>query len=134
MLGGDKFLAEVLRGLKSAVLYEEVAKNKREEGLSDTEVEQVLAREAKKRQESADLFKQGGNQDSAAKELKEKEIIAGYLPKQLSDDELNELVDSAIAGLGESPQMGQVIGAVKAKAGSSADGARIAAAVKSKLG
>lgn len=133
MLGGDKFLAETLRGIKSAILYEEVAKNKRDEGLGDAEIEQVMAREAKKRSESAVLFKQGGNQEAADKELKEKEIIEKYLPQQLSDEELQGLINQAIADAGDGVQMGQIIGAVKAKAGSAADGGRIAALVKQAL-
>src|SRR5262245_16231885 len=114
MLGGEKFLAEVLRGVKSAILYEEVAKNKRNEGLDDAEIEQVLAREAKKRQERAELCKHGGKQESAEKELKKKDIISNYLHKQLSDQELQDLIKSTVQGLGENAQMGQVIGAVKA--------------------
>jgi hypothetical protein len=133
MLGGDRFLTETLRGLKSAVLYEEVAKNKRDEGLNDAEIEQVLAREAKKRTESAELFKQGGNQESAEKELKEKQIIENYLPSQISDEELAVFVRAAIAEAGDSAHIGQIIGAVKGKVGNSADGGRIAVLVKKAL-
>lgn len=136
MLGGDKFLTEVLRGLKSAILYKEVALKKREEGLSDAEIEQLFASEAKKRDESANLFEQGGNQESADKERSEKEIILGYLPQQLSEEEIAIIVDEEVANLGESgPQaMGKIIGAVKARTGSTADGAIIARIVKTKLG
>lgn len=136
MLGGDKFLTEVLRGLKSAILYKEVALKKREEGLSDAEIEQLFASEAKKRDESANLFEQGGNQESADKERSEKEIILGYLPQQLSEEEIAVIVDEEVANLGESgPQaMGKVIGSVKARTGSTADGAIIAKIVKTKLG
>jgi hypothetical protein len=133
LLGGDKFLTEVLRGLKSAILYEEVAKNKRDEGLSDAEIEQVLAKEAKKRVESAELFKRGGNQESADKELKEKEIIENYLPEAISDEKLAEAVKAAIVEVGEGAHMGQVIGSVKGKVGNTADGGRIAAEVKKQL-
>ena len=134
LLAGDKFTAEVLKSLKSAILYEEVAQKVRDTGLADDKIEVVLAREAKKRVESAGLYAKAGQQDRADSELREKEIIERYLPKQLSDDELAEVVSSVIAGLGDNAQMGPVIGAVKAKVGTSADGARIAAAVKAKLG
>lgn len=132
MLGGDRLVTEVLRGLKSTILYEEVAQNKRETGLSDEEVEKLLARESKKRTESAALFKQGGNLASSEKELAEKEIIARYLPKQMDEAELRSVVEQVVSELGVSgPQaMGQVIGAVRAKVGSRADGALIAKVVK----
>lgn len=136
LLAGDKDKATLLRGLKSAVLYEAVAKNKRDEGLSDDEVLQVLAKESKKRQEAADLYTQGGGSDQAAKELSEKAIIDGYLPAQLSEEELLAMVKAEVAKL-DNPDvkaMGQVIGAVKAQAGSTADGAVIAKLVKQELG
>jgi uncharacterized protein len=133
MLGGDKVKAEVLKSLKSAILYEEVAQKVREEGLNDTQIQQVLAREAKKRAESAELYQKAGHADRAATELQEKEIIDGYLPTQLNDDELNQIVQEVVKTM-DNPQMGQVIGAVKAKVGQSADGARVAGAVKAILG
>jgi uncharacterized protein YqeY len=134
LLAGNKAKAEVLKSLKSAILYEEVAQKVREAGLSDQAVQAVLAREAKKRGESADMYKKVGEDERAATEQKEKEIIEEYLPKQLSDEELNVIVEEVISNLGESAQMGQVMGAVKSKVGVSADGGRIAAIVKSKLG
>ena len=135
MLGRDAFLTELLRGLKSAIQYEEVAKNKREEGLSDSEIEQVLAREAKKRDESAEMFDKGGNAEKADKERREKEVIQTYLPKQLSEEELAVIVNEEIAASGASgPQaMGQVIGKVRARVGQAADGAMIARLVKEKI-
>lgn len=134
MLAGDKPRVEVLRGLKAAILNEEVAKGIRDTGLSDEQIEQVFAREVKKRLEAADLYAKAGRQELADKELYQKEIIEAFLPKQLTDDELAEAVAAAIVELGEGAHMGQVIGAVKAKVGQSADGARIAAAVKAKVG
>ena len=101
MLGGDKTLTETLRGLKSAILYVEVAKGKRDSGLEDSEIVDVLSKESKKRQESADLYKQGGNEAKAQAELAEKEIIQKYLPEQLSEDDIKKLVDEVIAGAGE---------------------------------
>ncbi|MGZ6005657.1 MAG: GatB/YqeY domain-containing protein [Candidatus Saccharimonadales bacterium] len=135
MLGGDRTLTETLRGLKSAILYAEVAKGKRETGLEDSEIIDVLSKESKKRQESADLYKQGGNEEKAQAELAEKEIIQKYLPEQLSEDDIKKLVDEVIASQGEvNPQMmGQIIGQVKQKAGASADGAVIARIVKDRL-
>ncbi len=132
MLARDSFLVETLRGLKSVILLQEVAEGKRDEGLDDTVVEGLLAKEAKKRDESAVLFEQGGNQASADKERQEKEVIAQYLPKQLSEDDIRALVQQAIADTGAASMqdMGKVIGAVKAKAGNSADGSLVAKIVK----
>jgi uncharacterized protein len=134
MLAGDKPRVEVLRGLKAAILNEEVAKGVRDAGLSDEQTEQVFAREVKKRIEAADLYTKAGRQELADAENYQKGIIEEFLPKQLTDDELNEVVIAAIAELGQGAHMGQVIGAVKAKVGQSADGARVAAAVKQKVG
>ncbi len=135
MLGGDKVLVTTLRGLKSAILYVEVATGKRDEGLPDEEIMTVLAKEAKKRQESADLYDQGGNAEKAAAEREEKRVIEQYLPAQLSDEDLNKLVDQALSEVeATGPQaMGQAIGKVKQLSQGQADGARIAAAVKARL-
>lgn len=135
LLAGNKVLATTLRGLKSVILYAEVAKGVRGEGLPDEEIVVLLGKEAKKRQESADLYRQGGNETKAAAELEEKTVIEQYLPEQLSDDELTAIVDQAIAASSATgPQaMGQVIGVVKLKAGAAADGGRIASLVKQRL-
>lgn len=135
MLAGEKTLVTTLRGIKSAILNEEIAANARETGLPEEKVQQLLSKEAKKRQESADLYKQVGNQAKADAELQEKTVIEQYLPEQLSEAELTRLVDEAIQQTGASGprQMGQVIGAVKAKAGASADGGLIAKIAKEKL-
>lgn len=136
MLSGDKELTTTLRGLKSAITYAEVAKNKRAEGLDDSEIVELFTKEAKKRQESADLYIQGGNEARAKAELREKKIIEEYLPPQMSEAELSELIDKAISktGAADMTQMGKVIGLVKEQAGSAADGATIAKIVKDRLG
>lgn len=135
LLSGDKDTATVLRGLKSSILNVEIEKGLRDQGLADPEVTSLLAKEAKKRQESADMYSQGGRAELADKEQSEKKIIEKYLPQQLGDDELNAIIDQAIKDTGASgPQaMGQVIGAVKAKTAGQADGGRIAQMVKAKL-
>jgi uncharacterized protein YqeY len=135
MLAGDSLRLETLRGLKSVILYAEVAAGKREEGLSDDEILALFSKEAKKRQESAELYVQGGAQEKADKELAEKAIIEAYLPAQLSEAELAAIIDEVLnevkpAGL---QQMGQVIGQVKSQVGNTADGSLIAKLVKEKL-
>jgi uncharacterized protein len=136
MLSGDKFLTSVIRGIKSAITYQEIALKKREDGIDDSEIEQLLAKEAKKREESALLYDQGGNNEAAEKERKEKEIILGYLPEQMDESQLATIVDEEVAASGASgvQAMGQVIGKVRARVGTSADGAAIARLVKEKLG
>lgn len=135
LLAGEKDRATTLRGLKSVILYAEVAKGIRDTGLPDDEIIALFVREAKKRQESADLYTKGGAPERAAAELAEKEIIELYLPKQLPEDELIKIIDEAIAGVEAtgSAAMGQVIGQVKQKTAGQADGARIAQLVKERL-
>lgn len=135
MRAGDTARLECLRGLKSVILYAEVAAGKRDTGLDDAEIEVLIAKEAKKRQESADLYQQGGSQERADKELAEKAILEGYLPAQMSEAELANVIDDAIAQVKPQgmQQMGQVIAQVKSTVGTSADGALIAKLVKERL-
>ena len=135
LLSGDRFAGETLRGLKAAILNEEVAQSKRDEGLDDTTIEQIIAKEVKKRNESAALYDQNMRQDSAADERHEAEILMAYLPKQLSEAELKTIVDAKVSELGatDAKMMGQVIGAVKKDVGTSADGGVIAKLVKEAL-
>ncbi len=135
LLAGDKVLATTLRGIKAAILNTEIAENKREAGLSDDEVTNLLVKEAKKRQESADLYNQGGNIEKAAAETAEKLVIEKYLPAQMDDEALKNLVEAAVAeaNAASMQDMGKVIGLVKQRAGNTADGGRIAQMVKERL-
>lgn len=135
LLAGDRFKGEVLRGLKSVILDEEVKQNKREEGLSDATIEQLVAREIKKRGDSASQYMAAGRPELSETELKEAEIISVYLPAQVSEEEIITVIKKAISELGVSGMsgMGQVIGAVKKELGNSADGALIAQLVKNAL-
>jgi uncharacterized protein YqeY len=96
----------------------------------------VLQRERKKRVEAAEAYEQAGRAEQAAAERFEADLIEGYLPQQLSDEELGELVEAAIAesGATETKQMGQVMSALMPKVGGRADGKRVSAAVREKLG
>jgi len=135
LLGGDRFTGEVLRGLKAAILNEEVAQNKREEGLSDQVIEQIVAREVKKRNESASIYDGAERPELAANERAEAKVLVTYLPAQLSEDEINLVVTRVVGELGASgpSAMGQVIGAVKKELGNTADGATVARLVKNAL-
>lgn len=137
MLAGDKTLATTLRGLKSVILYAEVANGSRESsGLNDDEIIELFSKEVKKRQESADLFVRGGNQEKADAELEERKVIEKYLPQQLNDDELRSIVETVSSEMGGITQqtMGQAIGKVRELTKGSADGAKIAQFVKEKIG
>jgi uncharacterized protein YqeY len=135
LLGGNRFAGETLRGLKAAILNEEVAQNKRDVGLDDATIEQIVAKEVKKRNESAAIYDQNMREDSAADERREAEILSQYLPTQLSKIELKTVVDAKVAELKATDikMMGQVIGAVKNEVGNTADGAMIASLVKEAL-
>ena len=127
-------VAETIRMVLSAITNEEVAGKEKKE-LSDAEVITVLTREAKKRREAAEAFEQGGRADRAAAERAEGEVIAGYLPEQLSEDDLNKLIAETIAAVGASgpSDMGKVMGALKAKVAGKADGALVSTLVKAAL-
>lgn len=96
----------------------------------------VLQRERKKRLEAAEAYADAGRAEQAASERFEAELVQGYLPDQLSDEELGELVEAAIAetNASEQKQMGQVMSALMPKLGGRADGKRVSAAVREKLG
>ncbi|MBC7708331.1 GatB/YqeY domain-containing protein [Polaromonas sp.] len=133
MLAGDKVRVLTLKTVKSVLLANKVANGTRESILPDAEVITLLSKEAKKRQESAELYKQGGNDLKAEAELSEKALIETYLPKQLSEAEISMVVDDVLAQMGDSAAMGPAIGQVKAKTNGAADGALIAKLVKEKL-
>jgi uncharacterized protein len=96
----------------------------------------VLQRERKKRLEAAEAYRDAGRAEQADAERFEAELIEAYLPQQLSDEELGELVDAAVTetGASEQRQMGQVMSALMPKLGGRADGKRVSAAVRERLG
>jgi uncharacterized protein YqeY len=104
--------------------------------LGDGDEVAVLQRERKKRLEAADAYHEAGRTQQAADEHFEAELIESYLPQQLSDADLADLVAAAIeeAGASEQKQMGQVMSALMPKVGGRADGKRVSAAVRERLG
>jgi uncharacterized protein YqeY len=131
MLARDTLRLETLRGLKSVFLYSKVAAGTRDKHLTDEQSTSLISKEAKKRQDSADLYNQGGDQDRAEKELKEKAILESYLPEKLSEEKLAAVIDEIIRDIGsDQSNLGQIIGAVKSKTAGTADGADIARLVK----
>jgi uncharacterized protein YqeY len=135
LLGGDRFVAEVLRGLKSEILNEEVKQGKRDEGLDDETIEKLIVREVKKRQDSATQYEAAGRAELVEAEKAESKVIEAYLPEQLSEDDIKKAVAETISSMGVTDMsgMGQVIGAVKGKLGSAADGGTIARLTKEAL-
>ncbi|MEX2108574.1 MAG: GatB/YqeY domain-containing protein [Solirubrobacterales bacterium] len=103
--------------------------------LGDGDEVAVLQRERKKRIEAAEAYGDAGRTEQATAESSEAELIESYLPAQLSDEELAELVDAAVTetGASEQKQMGQVMSALMPKVGGRADGKRVSAAVREKL-
>lgn len=135
----DKLRTATLRMLLAAIQTEEVS-GKQSRELSDGEVLKVLAKESRKRGESAEIYTQNGRGELAATELAEARVIDEYLPTPLTEGELADVVDTAMAQvaeqLGERPgmkQMGLVMKAATEIASGKADGARLSAAVKDRL-
>lgn len=133
----DELRSATLRLTLTAITKAEVSGTKARE-LSDDEVRTVIAKEAKKRREAAEAFEQGGRTAQAERERAEGVLLDAYLPKQLSDDELREVVaqavDEAKAGGAEGPRaMGAVMKIVNPKVAGLAEGGRVAALVKQLL-
>jgi len=131
MRARDQVRMRTLRLALSSITNEEVAGASARQ-LSDDEVLKVLTREARKRREAAEAFGAAGRDEQAAAERAEGEVLAGYLPAQLSDDELSALVAAAIAETGASgmPAMGQVMKTLTPRIAGRADGARVAAEIR----
>ena len=129
MLHKDAERLSTLRLLKSAMGYTQIERKK--EDLSDAEVVSVIQKEVKKRRDSIEQFEKGGRPELAAKEKREMEVLEGFLPKPLPQEELEQLVRATIAELGAASKkdMGPVIKAVQAKAAGRADGKTISTAV-----
>lgn len=137
MKARDSLRAGTLRMVLTAVTNAEVAGTEARE-LSDDDLIGVLASEGKKRRESAEAFDAGHRPELAEKERAEAAVIAEYLPAQLSDDEISDLVAQTIEQLGVAGDgmkaMGRVMGALQPQVKGRADGGVVAAKVKAALG
>ena len=137
MKARDKARTSALRMVVSALKNQAIADGKGPQGtLEDTEVERVLATEVKRRREAAAAYREAGRIEQAEAEEAEAAVYEAYLPEQLSDDELAALVDAAIAEVGaeDVKQTGQVMKTVMPKVQGRADGSRVSALVKERLG
>jgi uncharacterized protein len=135
MLAHQPETVSVLRGIKSVILEEEIKQGAREEGLDDDSIIKLLQKESKKRSDSADIYQNAGEEARASAEMSEKAIIEGYLPTQISDEELTLAVEEAVKETGATTMrdMGAVIKLVQQKTNNGADNSRIAGAVKGVL-
>jgi len=134
MRNRDEIRSSTLRMILTSIKNEEVSGKEARE-LNDAELITVLSREAKKRREAAEAFDQAGAKDRADTERAEGSIIAEYLPKQLSEDEIRGLISSAIRETGASSpsQMGLVMKSLQPKIAGKADGALVSSLVKAAL-
>lgn len=139
---GDSLRISVLRMLSAAIHNREIEKrtklakeNKPPEPLTDDEVLEVVASEAKKRREAIEGFEKGGRQELAEKERKELEILQGYLPEQLSREAIAKAVEEAIGSTGASgaKDIGKVMGYLSSKLKGKADMTRVSKLVADKL-
>jgi uncharacterized protein YqeY len=134
MRARDEVKSSTIRMVLTAIKNEEVS-GKEARDLTDAEIITVLSREAKKRREAAEAFEQAGAADRAAAEKAEGVVISEYLPKQLSETEIKELIAAAIAETGASgpAQMGLVMKTLQPKIAGKADGGLVSGLVKAAL-
>ncbi|GIH70381.1 GatB/YqeY domain-containing protein [Sphaerimonospora thailandensis] len=134
MKARDEVRLRTIRMALAAINMEEVSGKEARE-LSDDEVIKVLTREAKKRREAAEAFADAGRAEKAQAELDEQAVLEDYLPAQLSDEELDRLVEEAIAESGAAgpKAMGQVMKVLTPKVAGRAEGGRVAQAVRARL-
>lgn len=131
MKAKDQLSVEVLRGLKTRIMNEQIAKIKE---LSEEEILALVKSEVKRRKEAAESYKTGERPQLMEKELAEASILEKYLPPQMSEADMTALVESIVSEQGfTAKDFGKAMGAVKAKAGQNADGAVLAKILKEKL-
>jgi uncharacterized protein YqeY len=132
MLAGDKDKVSVIRGMKSSLQYARVDAGG---DLSEEDEIKTLQKESKKRADAIGIYINADDQNRAAKEKYEKEIIDSYLPELLSEEEVRKLVDEAVASQGEvTPQtMGKIIAEVRQRSGGLAEGSIVARLVKERM-
>jgi|TARA_B110000503_G_scaffold11716_1_gene15817 uncharacterized protein len=130
----DELRSGTIRMVLTAITNEEVS-GKSARVLSDAEIITVLSREAKKRREAADAFKDAGRADRAEQETKEGRVITEYLPEQLSQEDITKIIADAIAETGASGPagMGLVMKAIQPKVAGKADGGLVSGLVKAAL-
>lgn len=137
MKARDTIRLETVRSIKKVILEKEVSlRPQGQETLTESQEIEVLAQVAKQRRDSIEQYRKAGRDDLAEQEAQELAIIEEYLPKQLSDEEVSAAIDETIASVGATSvkDMGKVMGPVMQKLKGRADGQKIQAMVKAKLG
>ena len=135
MKEGNALKKDALRMLDSMIKNTEIEKLKKEDGLSDAEVIEVVARAIKQRRDSAAQYEAGGRADLAEKEKNEIEVLSVYMPAQLGEDEVRKVVKEVITTLGATSkaEMGKVMGAAMAKLKGQTDGNLVKKIVEEEL-
>lgn len=135
MKEGDTERRDVLRMLDSMIKNVEIEKKKKEEGLSDEEIREVIARAVKQRKEAVAQYESGGRTDLAEKEKKEISILSAYMPEQLDEEKIREIVRGVISetGVGSSADMGKIMGPVMSKVKGQAEGQVVRKIVEEEL-
>ena len=130
----DKVVSGTIRMVLTAITNEEVS-GKEARVLTEDEIITVLSREAKKRREAAEEFAKANRPDKSAEEKAEGEVIARYLPAQLSQDDIKKMIAAAVASTGAAGpgDMGKVMGAIKGQIAGKADGSLVSSLVKAAL-
>lgn len=130
----DQTALAALRAIKSEILLAQTASGS-QEGLTEADEIKLLSKLVKQRKDSAAIFSEQGRNDLAEPELAQAEVIAQFLPSQLSEEEITQVVTATIAQLGASDMkdMGKVMGVVNGKLAGQADGKTISAIVKAQL-
>lgn len=136
MRSKDAVALGTIRMLKSSIKNAAIEKGGADAELDDAEITAVIRKEVKKRQDSIEQYEAAGRAELADKEKAEIEVLNGYLPEPLSEDEIGEIVDAAIAEVGATSrkEMGQVMKIVQDKTAGRADGKTLSQAVMAKLG
>lgn len=136
MLARDSEKTSVLRMIISAIQYYEINKGGAGYEATEEDVMTVIQNQAKQRRDSIEQFNAGGRPELAAKEQQELDMIKGYLPKQMGEDEITKLVEEAISSTGAltPADMGKVMGALMPKTKGKADGSLVSKIVREKLG
>ncbi len=132
---GNSEKRDTLRLLDSMIKNAEIEKKKKDKGLNDEEVQEVIGRAIKQRKDSVEQYKSGGREDLAQKEQTEIEILSGYLPEQLSEEEVEKIVKDVISETGATSKadIGKVMGQAMNKLKGQADGNLVKSIVEKEL-
>lgn len=135
MKSGDAVKRDALRMLDSMVKNTEIEKKKKEEGLNDQEIQEVVARSIKQRKDSVSQFEAGNRADLAEKEKKEIEILSAYMPEQMSEEDIRNEIKKVISetGAATKAEMGKVMGAAMGRLKGKADGNLVKKMVEEEL-